>query len=147
MKFQHSACLIPALLQTGMMILFAAWSCIPEAVLENAGLPQNYDIMPYLIPLTLLRRIHGGTASYGPVGLFRPIPLMQCLRVAAAYGLIRIDDLVLVVQCRCSAETFVPFGPGRLVLLMRYPLYLCSVMTPNSFALYIMASMDRPYCF
>ena len=54
MKFQHSACLIPALFQTAMMILFAAWSCIPEAVLENAGLPQNYDIMPYLIPLTLL---------------------------------------------------------------------------------------------
>ena len=54
MKFQHSACLIPALFQTAMMILFAAWSCFPEAVLENAGLPQNYDIMPYLIPLTLL---------------------------------------------------------------------------------------------
>ena len=54
MKFQHSACLIPALFQTGMMILFSAWSWIPEATLENAGLPQNYDIMPYLIPLTLL---------------------------------------------------------------------------------------------
>lgn len=54
MKLKKSSCLVPALLQTGIMILFAAWSCIPEATLENAGLPQNYDIMPYLIPLTLL---------------------------------------------------------------------------------------------
>ena len=44
MKFQHSACLIPALFQTAMMILFAAWSCIPETVLEFDEEPMTNNV-------------------------------------------------------------------------------------------------------
>lgn len=50
----------------------------------------------------------------------------------------------MLLRITCFLNLFTKIG--RIFFLIQYPLYLCSVIIPTSFALYMSVSMDMPNC-